>query len=31
MSDALGWTLNWGTGTQDLLKGIESGGPGTEP
>ena len=22
MSDALGWTLNWGTGTQALLKGV---------
>jgi uncharacterized membrane protein len=28
MSDALGWTLNWGSGTQDILKGIESGTPG---
>jgi uncharacterized membrane protein len=26
MSDALGWTLNWGVGTQDLLKGIKSDG-----
>jgi len=26
MSDALGWTLNWGVGTQDLLKGIKSAG-----
>ena len=30
MSDALGWTLNWGTGTQDILKGIKSGTPGRE-
>ena len=26
MSDALGWTLNWGVGTRDLLKGIKSAG-----
>jgi uncharacterized membrane protein len=26
MSDALGWTLNWGTGTEALLKGVEDGG-----
>jgi uncharacterized membrane protein len=25
MSDALGWTLNWGTGTQALLKGVRDG------
>jgi uncharacterized membrane protein len=30
MSDALGWTLNWGTGTQALLKGIRDGTPGRE-
>ena len=28
MSDALGWTLNWGAGTQDILKGIKGGTPG---
>ena len=28
MSDALGWTLNWGSGTQDILKGIKGGTPG---
>jgi uncharacterized membrane protein len=28
MSDALGWTLNWGSGTQNLLKGVKDGTPG---
>ena len=28
MSDALGWTLNWGTGTQALLRGVRDGIPG---
>ena len=27
MSDALGWTLNWGSGTQDILKGIKDDRP----
>jgi uncharacterized membrane protein len=25
MSDALGWTMNWGAGTQGLLKGVKNG------
>lgn len=24
MSDALGWTMNWGVGTRDLLKGVRA-------
>jgi hypothetical protein len=28
MSDALGWPLNWGAGTQNLLKGVKDGTPG---
>lgn len=31
MSDALGWALNWGAGTQALLKGVRDGPPGGEP
>jgi uncharacterized membrane protein len=31
MSDALGWTMNWGTGTQTILKGVKSGTPEREP
>lgn len=31
MWDALGWTMNWGTGTQDLLKGVKSGTLGSAP
>ena len=27
MSDALGWTLNWGSGTQEILKGIKDDRP----
>jgi len=29
MSDALGWTLNWGVGTADLLKGARDGTAGS--
>ena len=31
MSDALGWTMNWGSGTQALLKGVRDGTPGHQP
>jgi len=27
MSDALGWTLNWGSGTQEILKGVKDDRP----
>jgi len=29
MSDALGWPLNWGTGTEVILKGVKGGGAGS--
>jgi uncharacterized membrane protein len=31
MSDALGWTMNWGTGTQGLLQGPRRDVPGADP
>jgi len=31
MSDALGWTLNWGAGTQALLGGIKDSPAGQRP
>ena len=31
MSDALGWTMNWGSGTRALLKDVRVGTPGHQP